>query len=231
MIRTINTVVLLSFAATVAHGQSNLSPSSLPSDVLPAAGLSSDPLDRNLTTIEIPVDATPSFTNASATGETQKISYFVAEGLKEPLAIVYGDVILATVPELLASASNSTSSLNKRALSIFRTDNIWPGAVVTYKWQSEQAKGSYRLEDWTEAKKRWTDMLPWLVFKELPPSEDLQEDVLTLVATTNQYACFSPIGKRPYGQMSLDNACGGAGTYTHELGHSKFMHTPRASSQ
>jgi hypothetical protein len=65
-------------------------------------------------------------------------------------------------------------------------------------------------------------LLPWLQFEEYPVSENLEEDILTLVDTTGQYACFSPIGQQWYGQMMLDDACGGAGTYTHELGHSKY---------
>jgi hypothetical protein len=45
-----------------------------------------------------------------------------------------------------------------------------------------------------------------------------------LVPTVGQGGCFSPIGKAysAYSnQMMLDDGCGGAGTYAHELGHSK----------
>ena len=220
------TVALVCFLSTPVLSQFDPSPSSLPDDALPAANLTSDPLDRNITTLEIPLDTLPSFTNTSASGETHTISYFVAEGLKDPLAIIYGDVILSTVPELLDNASNSTNNKAKRALSIFPTDNVWPNGVVSYKWQSEIAKDAGRLEAWTEATKRWTDLLPWLVFREFSPSEELSQEVLTLVATTGQYACFSPIGKGYNGQMMLDDSCGGAGTYTHELGHSEFSQTP-----
>lgn len=223
--------VLLPVLFQSVLGQAEPSPSSLPDDVLPAANLTSDPLDRNITTVEIPIAAIPSLTNNTASGETTTVSYFAIDGLKEPLAVVYGDVILSTVPELLQTASNDTDSKIKRALSIRRTDNVWPGAIVNYKWRSEDAKGSGRLEAWTEATKRWTDMLPWLQFKEFPASETLEQDVLTLVDTVGQFACFSPIGKQWGGQMMLDDSCGGAGTYTHELGHSKRLAGQLGSTQ
>ncbi|OAF98777.1 zincin [Paraphaeosphaeria sporulosa] len=212
-------VVLLSALSRPVFGQADPAPSSLPDDVLPAANLTSDPLDRNITTVEIPVAAVPSLTNTSSSDETTTVSYFEIDGLREPLAVVYGDVILSTVPDLLNSASNSTESKVKRALSIRSTDNVWPGGVVNYKWKSEDAKGAGRLEAWTDATKRWTNMLPWLQFKEFPPSDTPEADILTLVDTTGQFACFSPIGKQWGGQMMLDDSCGGAGTYTHELGH------------
>jgi len=214
-----------------------LTTSALAQDVnnpLPASSLPADPLDRNLTTIDIPLDPTipdiPSFTNSTPeAGINQTVSYFVAEGLDDnPLAIIHGDIILSTVPDLLLNAepANTTEhSIAKRALSIFKYQNVWPGGVVAYKWQSEAAKSAGRLEAWTEATKRWTDMLPWLQFQQYPASATLEDNVLTLVPTTEQFACFSPIGKA-YGaganQMLLDDACGGAGTYAHELGHSKF---------
>lgn len=224
MIHSTPFATLLLGLVAPALGQGNPSPSSLPEDILPAANLTSDPIDRNITTIEIPLDTIPSFANTSTSGDTTNITFFPIEGIREPLAVVYGDVILSTVPELLDNASNSTSSKSKRALSIFRTQNVWPNGTVNYKWRSEAAKGGGRLADWTEATKRWTDMLPWLQFKEFPSSEDLEEDILTLVDTTGQFACFSPIGKQWGGQMMLDDSCGGAGTYTHELGHSEFKH-------
>ena len=65
-------------------------------------------------------------------------------------------------------------------------------------------------------------MLPWLKFQEFPASDILDDNILTLVPTTQQFACFSPIGKAYSAggnQMMLDDACGGAGTYAHELGH------------
>ena len=204
---------------------------------LPAANLTANPIDVNLTTIEIPLDPTtpdtPSFTNSTPEAEiNQTVSYFVAEGLDNtPLAIIHGDIILSTVPDLLLNAEpvNTTEiSIAKRALSIFKYQNVWPGGIIAYKWQSEAAKGEGRLEAWTEATKRWTDMLPWLNFQQFPSSSTLQDDVLTLVPTTGQFACFSPIGKA-YGagsnQMMLDDSCGGAGTYAHELGHSKYSST------
>jgi hypothetical protein len=220
-------IALLSIFGTLTLAQND-------SSILPAANSTSDPLNRNLTTVEIPLDpsipSTPSFTN-STTPEApviQTVSYFVAEGLDTELAIIHGDIILSTVSDLqLNTDPNATTHSKrnaKRALSIFRTQNVWPAGVVSYKWQSEAAKGDGRLAAWTEATKRWTDMLPWLNFKEFPANDTLVDDILTLVPTTNQFACFSPIGKA-YGaysnQMMLDNDCGGAGTYAHELGHSK----------
>lgn len=221
---------------------SAIAASALAQDVnntLPAANLRADPVDRNLTTIEIPLDPTvpeaPSFTNStSETQINQTVSYFVAEGVaKTPLAIVHGDIILSTVPDLLLSAdpaNTSAHSLAKRSLSIFRTQNVWPNGIVAYKWESEAAKGQGRLDAWTEATKRWTDMLPWLKFQQFPSSSTLEADVLTLVPTTGQQACFSPIGKS-YGsggnQMLLDDNCGGAGTYAHELGHSEYFAATR----
>lgn len=222
-------VVLFSALSRPVFGQAEPSPSSLPDDVLPAANLTSDPLDRNITTVEIPVAAVPSLTNTTSSDDTTTVSYFEIDGLRGPLAVVYGDVILSTVPDLLEAASNSTDGNIKRALSIRRTDNVWPGGVLNYKWRSEDAKGAGRLEAWTEATKRWTDLLPWLQFKEFPPSDTPEADVLTLVDTAGQFACFSPIGKQWGGQMMLDDSCGGAGTYTHELGHSKFIARDYAS--
>ncbi|KAF1968900.1 zincin [Bimuria novae-zelandiae CBS 107.79] len=216
MFSEILSVVALSALSATTFAQTDPPPSSLPEDVLPAANLTSDPLDKNITTIEITLDT---ITNTSTSGEKTTVSFFPIEGLKEPLAVIYGDVIVATVPELLENASNSTSNKAKRALSIFRTGNIWPHAIVNYKWKSEASKRIGRLENWTEATKRWTDMLPWLQFKEFPPSETLEADILTLVDTTDQFACYSPIGKVWGGQMMLDDACGGEGTYTHEIGH------------
>ena len=225
-------MIMISFPLTTAF-LAALSTSVLAQNVtnpLPAANLTSDPLDRNLTTIEIPLDPNvpkkPSFTNDTNTDApvTQQISYFAVDGLKSELAIVHGDIILATVPDLLDNSNTTASGKAKRALSIFKYQNVWPGGIVSYKWQSEAAKGAGRLSAWTEATKRWTNMLPWLVFKEYPANDTLVEDVLTLVPTTGQFACFSPIGKS-YGaggnQMMLDDNCGGAGTYAHELGHSK----------
>jgi len=226
MFSTTVAVAFLSALSRPVLGQADNS--SRPLDPLPAANLTSDPIDRTLTTVEIILDPStptgPSLTNSTENGEVKTVSYFEAPGLNEPLAIIYGDVILSTVPELLQNVqSNSTDAKVKRALSIFRTDNIWPNAVVTYKWESEAAKGSGRLAEWKEATKRWTNMLPWLKFKEVPASSVLDPEVLTLVATSSQYACFSPIGKQSYSQMLLDDACGGAGTYAHELGHSKLL--------
>jgi hypothetical protein len=227
MISSSLTVALLSFLSTSALAQND-------STILPAANSTSDPLDRNLTTVEIPLDpsipSTPSFTN-STTPEAeviQTVSYFVAEGLNTNLAIIHGDIILSTLSDLLLNVDpNSTTHSKrnaKRSLSIFRTQNIWPVGTVSYKWYSESAKDLGRLAAWTEATKRWTDMLPWLTFLEFPANDTLVDDILTLVPTTGQFACFSPIGKA-YGaysnQMMLDDNCGGAGTYAHELGHSK----------
>jgi hypothetical protein len=221
-------IALLSVLATSGLAQDVDNP-------LPAANLTADPIDRNLTTIQIPLDPSipdiPSFTNSTPEAEiNQTVSYFVAEGLDNtPLAIIHGDIILSTVPDLLLNANpaNTTEhSIAKRALSIFKYQNVWPGGIVAYKWQSEDAKGAGRLEAWTEATKRWTDMLPWLKFQQFSTSATLEDNVLTLVPTTGQFACFSPIGKA-YGagsnQMVLDDSCGGAGTYAHELGHSMFF--------
>jgi hypothetical protein len=214
-----------------------LSASALAQDVdnpLPAANLTSDPNDRNLITVDIPLEPVsanplvPFITNETSEADVnQTVAYFVADGLDHPLAIVHGDIILSTVPDLLqiADPTNTTEhSKAKRALSIFRYQNVWPGGVIAYKWLSEAAKDQGRLEAWTEATKRWTDMLPWLKFQQYPANDTLVDDVLTLVPTTGQNACFSPIGKAYYAgsnQMMLDDNCGGAGTYTHELGHSK----------
>jgi hypothetical protein len=147
--------VLFSALFRPAFGQADPSTSSLPGDVLRAANFTSDPLDRNIITIEIPVAVVPSFTNTSPSDETTTISYFEIDGLRETLAVVHGDVILSTVPELLETASNTTDNRTKRALSIRRTDNVWPGGVVNYKWKSEDAKGAGRLEAWTEEMDRY----------------------------------------------------------------------------
>lgn len=227
MVSSTTFATLLSGLVVPVFCQVNPAASSLPDDVLPAANLTSDPIEREITTVEIPVEALPYLANTSVSGETANISYFAINGLKGPLAVVCGDVILSTVPELLNQASNSNgnSSDSKRAVSfVSQTGGTWPDGIVKYKWRSESAKDSGRLEAWTEATKRWTDLLPWLQFEEYPASEELEQYILTLVDTTGQYACFSPMGARWYGEMMLDDACGGAGTYTHELGHSKYTH-------
>lgn len=223
------TFALLSLLSTCTTAQ-DADPNTLPNNTLPAANLTSDPLNRNLTAVEIPLN--PSFTNETTQGEEviQTVAYFPAPGLDADLAIIHGDIILSTVPDLLLNADPANSSSTpesrraKRSLSIFKYQNVWPGGIVNYKWQSESAKGLGRIEAWTEATQRWTNMLPWLKFKEFTPNDTLVDDVLTLVPTTGQFACFSPIGKA-YGayanQMMLDDQCGGAGTYAHELGHSK----------
>jgi hypothetical protein len=117
------------------------------------------PVNANLTTIEIPLDPTaPDATEASV---NQTVSYFAAKGHGDtPLAIVQGDVIISTVPELLSNASpvnGTNNALAKRSYSIWSTQNFWTGGVVHYKWLDEDAKGLGRLEAWTEATKRWTD--------------------------------------------------------------------------
>jgi hypothetical protein len=232
MISISHTVALLSvlFASAMAQNDST---------ILPTANSTSDPLDRNLTTVEIPLDpsipATPSFSNSTTLEAEviQTVSYFVAEGLDTNLAIIHGDIILSTLPDLLLNidpnATTHSKRNAKRSLSVFRTQNVWPLGTISYKWHSESAKDLGRLAAWTEATKRWTDMLPWLTFLEFPANDTLVDDILTLVPTTGQFACFSPIGKA-YGaysnQMMLDDNCGGAGTYAHELGHSKSTFQP-----
>ncbi|KZM28634.1 metalloendopeptidase [Ascochyta rabiei] len=151
----------------------------------------------------------------SNSSNTRRLSYFVQSGL----AITHGDVIYSSEDELLRKVK-----AQKRSLSYFADDkeSLWPSARIEYKWQSEDAKGQGRQEAWEEATKRWTDMLPFVKFSENPAGDAQSEDVVTLVPTENTGSCFSPIGKAQNSQSNqimLDSECGGAGTYTHELGH------------
>lgn len=151
------------------------------------------------------------------------MSYFVVDGL----AITHGDIIYAIEDDVIQNVN-----AQKRSLSYFKWENqsIWSAGRIEYKWQSEDAKGLGRLKAWKEATKRWTDMLPFLQFVEHPADDTLVNDIITLVSTEGQYACFSPIGKaqkRQANRIMLDDQCGGAGTYTHELGHSKQYPHPQ----
>ncbi len=177
------------------------------------------PPDRELTTVEVQITpaqpASRSFRVRNDAPTTERISYFEANGL----AIVHGDVIYATVEEMKAK------TVQKRAFSRFKTETayLWPNAQVHYKWASEDAKGLGRLEAWTEGTRRWTAMVPFVQFIEHPTNSTLVDNIVTLVPTLNTGGCFSPIGKAysiATNAIYLDNDCGGAGTYTHEIGHS-----------
>ncbi|KAF9698815.1 hypothetical protein EKO04_003336 [Ascochyta lentis] len=173
---------------------------------------------RKLITIDMPVPSGSHRFKTDSVGSppaTKRMSYFVERGL----AITHGDVIFATEEDLIHD-----SNAQRRSLSVFKSDNqsLWPAGRIEYKWESEDAKGMGRLEAWTEATKRWTDMLPFLKFNENEPGESMEDDIVTLVPTEGQGSCYSPIGRSQnsrHNQIMLDNDCGGAGTYTHELGH------------
>ncbi|CAG5169352.1 uncharacterized protein ALTATR162_LOCUS7031 [Alternaria atra] len=177
------------------------------------------PHTRKLVTVDIQI--APSIphvmTKGSATTSpaTERVSYFVADGL----AITNGDIIYSTEDDIIRHMN-----AQKRSLSYFKWDNqsLWPAGRIEYKWQSEHAKGLGRLEAWQKATKRWTNMLPFLQFIEHPANDILTNDIVTLVPTEGQGACFSPIGRaqgKKANRIMLDDDCGGVGTYTHELGH------------
>ena len=179
----------------------------------------SGPPDRELFTVEVEVTppAPRSFRTRDDKPTTRRLTYFEANGM----AIVNGDVIYSSVEEMRKATTG-----RKRAFSRFRSESqfLWTGGKIHYKWQSEDAKGAGRLDAWTEATGRWTNMLSFLEFIEHPPSNQLVDDIVTLVPTVGQRGCFSPIGKADSAatnQIMLDDNCGGAGTYTHELGHSE----------
>lgn len=197
-------LAFLSYLCITGAAQSDLG-SSLPS--------------LNLTTIDvhIPTVGPPAFTNKSSSSITERVSYFVSDGL----AIIHGDIIYSTEDELLRRVD-----AQKRSLSLLDTEfkALWPAGRIDYKWQSEEAKELGRLEAWNEATKRWTDRLPFLEFVEHAANDTLVATIVTLVPTEGKRACFSPVGKADNAyanKIVLDDDCGGAGTYTHELGHSK----------
>ncbi|KAJ4356952.1 hypothetical protein N0V95_002895 [Ascochyta clinopodiicola] len=178
-----------------------------------------NPAHRKFSTVDIRIAPENSdrvtISSASNSSSTRRLSYFVHGGM----AITHGDVIYSSEDDLIRKVN-----AQKRSLSYFadEQDSLWPSARIEYKWQSEDAKGQGRQEAWDEATKRWTNMLPFIKFSENPTGEEQSEDIVTLVPTENTGACFSPIGKAQNSrsnQIMLDSDCGGAGTYTHELGH------------
>ncbi|KAF2464853.1 zincin [Lindgomyces ingoldianus] len=182
----------------------------------------------NLTTIEIQLSPGTLYLNESSSNNftiapvTQRVSYYVENGI----AIIDGDVMLATEAELLSLAAGNpqrrddSREHNKRSLSIFPyAGNRWPGGVVTYKWDSQASKNA-RLVDWTEGMKRWTDRLPFLKFVEVGISPTLVANVITLRSVTNTGSCTSPVGMSgsvAFNYIKLDDC--GPGGYAHEIGH------------
>lgn len=190
---------------------------------------------RNVTTINIQISPgvlslTNSSTNLTIAPVIQQVSYYVEEGV----AVIDGDVIFGTEDEILAAAvpgnpviqrsAGSDAKLGKRSLSIFpySSNSKWPGGIIYYKWESQASK-NYRLADWTEGMKRWTDRLPFLQFIEASaPDPTFIAGVVTLISRTGTGSCTSPIGmSQSVGGnfIKLDNC--GPGGYAHEIGHSK----------
>lgn len=149
----------------------------------------------------------------------RRVSYYLVDGI----AIVDGDVIFGPEEELLRM---SRGGGGKRSLSLFESQRgrMWPNGVIRYKWESQEAKDG-RGYNFSIATQRWINMLPFLKFQDTGDIDPtLVEDVITLRATTGRRSCNSPIGKTSYADanyIQLDDDCGGAGTYTHELGHCK----------
>lgn len=193
---------------------------------------------HNISTINIEISPgilafNDSSNNFTIPPVTQRLSYYVDD---DGLAIVDGDVIFGTEDELLAWAvgghqkrsletESHAGGVQKRSISIFPySGNKWPGGVISYKWESQASK-DLRIVDWTEAVKRWTDRLPFLKFVEATtPDATIVPNIVTLRSFTGTGGCSSPIGMSTstvWNYIKLDDC--GAGTYAHEIGHSKLQ--------
>lgn len=204
----------------------------------------------NYTTVDIYVPQTDFLTNGTflvaPEPEQKRISYADAHGL----AIVDGDIILATVADIQAATGPEQSKLRARGLSFLHNDKArkWTNGVLYYRYESQAFKDEKK-EAFELATKLWKDRLPHLYFQEVdfpPPADILADNVPDGGAITLRgpdaapdfckRCSFSPVGRAGwlsggvwrYSQEANQMILGPcfsvescAGVYAHELGHSK----------
>ncbi|KDR69172.1 hypothetical protein GALMADRAFT_923492 [Galerina marginata CBS 339.88] len=153
----------------------------------------------------------------------RNVSYWVTD---DGLAVIDGDVIYGTLEDLVAHnhTGQPPTNMTRRAHSIFRNENPWASATITYNFNSaatQRLLGSIV----SGAIANWKATAPYLDFKQVANSATGQNGVLTIKAPSCGGGCNSPIGffNSPM-TMNLQQNCPGSGTCgivqaTHEFGH------------
>lgn len=132
-------------------------------------------------------------------------------------AIIYGDIILDTVENLLTYQTDLPPGgilKHKRGLTVPR-GNIWPGGKLIYKYNNASTRAA-KLTLVNGAIANWKAIHPWLIFEEkaIGPQEN---GVLQII--DDGESCSSYVGfRKGTNQLSLDSSCSLKNT-VHEIGH------------
>lgn len=106
------------------------------------------------------------------------------------------------------------------------TKMVWASNIVLYKYRDTAAEALAPIID--EAIKRWTDVVPCLVFKQEPTSATFSTEVVTIFqdfAANGNPLCYSSVGGLPGNTNTKVLSPCGVNEAAHEWGHSiGFMH-------